>query len=241
MPASGIRINKYLADQNICSRREAEQLVLKGWIQVNGQVLDDLAYRVQPDDKVEVSQQVTSFLDKKKTVIINKPVGYVSAQAEKDYTPAIRLIQKENYGGKGRAPHFELNGLAPAGRLDIDSKGLLILTQDGRLAKKVIGEDSVIEKEYLVRIEGNVTETVIRKLCHGLSLDGKKLKPAEVSLKSPQELRFILKEGRKRQIRRMCELVGLKVTSLKRIRIGKLRLLDLKEGQWRLLEEDEKI
>ena len=135
-----------------------------------------------------------------------------------------------------------MRGLAPAGRLDIDSIGLLVLTQDGRVARQLIGEDSVMEKEYLVRvglaarrcITTNVQEAFppaqLARLRHGLSLDGQLLKPAQVDWQNPEQLRFVLTEGKKRQIRRMCEQVGLKVVGLKRIRIGRVVLGNLPVG-----------
>lgn len=125
--------------------------------------------------------------------------------------------------------------------MDIDSQGLLLFTQDGRIAKKIIGEDSNIEKEYLVRVEGKLPADKLKLLNHGLSLDGKALKPAKVEWLNEDQLRFVLKEGKKRQIRRMCELVGLKVTGLKRVRVGNLKLGKLPEGQWRFVEEEESI
>jgi 23S rRNA pseudouridine2604 synthase len=132
-----------------------------------------------------------------------------------------------------------LQGLAPAGRLDIDSTGLLVLTQDGRIARQLIGESSTVEKEYLVRVEGQLATDGLALLNHGLELDGRALRPAKVEWINDDQLRFILREGRKRQIRRMCELVGLKVLGLKRVRIGQVRLGELPSGQWRLLGEDE--
>jgi 23S rRNA pseudouridine2604 synthase len=134
-----------------------------------------------------------------------------------------------------------LKGLAPAGRLDIDSQGLLVLTQDGRIAKQLIGENSGTEKEYLVRVQGKLSANGLSLLNFGLSLDGAALKRAEVSWQNRDQLRFILREGKKRQIRRMCELVGLKVTGLKRVRIGKVTLGDLPTGQWRYLLSDERF
>ena len=139
----------------------------------------------------------------------------------------------------------ELLGLAPAGRLDIDSTGLLVLTQDGRIAKQLIGEDSEVDKEYLVRVKytrpGKLPTAEMNRLQHGLSLDGKPLKPAKVWWQNDDQLRFVLREGKKRQIRRMCELVGLKVTGLKRVRIGSVMLGKLPEGQWRYLRADERF
>ena len=134
-----------------------------------------------------------------------------------------------------------LRGLAPAGRLDIDSTGLIVFTQDGRVAKRLIGQDSDVEKEYLVRVEGTLTEDGMKLLHHGLELDGVKLKPAKVSWANEDQLRFVLREGRKRQIRRMCEMVGLTVTALKRVRTGGIPLGSLPVGQWRYLRRDEKF
>lgn len=235
------RINKHLAELGVCSRREAEELILNGWVRVNSQTVRDLSYRVQPQDKVTLAREAESHLSKKATLIINKPVGYVSAQPEDGHPPAIELVKKANYSGPGQVPRLSLKGMAPVGRLDIDSKGLLILTQDGKLARQVIGENSNIEKEYLVRVQGEVTPGKLKKLQWGLSLDGKKLKKAKVQQMAPQLLQFILTEGKKRQIRRMCELVGLEVTSLKRVRIGALKLGNLKEGQWRLMKKSESV
>ncbi len=191
--------------------------------------------------------------DQKKlaTFIVNKPVGYVSSQPEKGYEPAVDLIVPENQftNSRDRNPKNpirklqskDFEGLATAGRLDIDSQGLLIFTQDGRLAKKIIGENSEIEKEYLVRVVGRLAKQDLEKLRYGLSLDGQKLKPAKVEWMNEDQLQFILNEGKKRQIRRMCEAVGLQVKGLKRVRVGQLRLNDLPEGQWRFLEPGEKI
>jgi len=177
------------------------------------------------------------------TIMINKPVGYVSGQAEDDYVPAVRLITQDNHsnidqtGIRLKGNHFD--GLAPAGRLDIDSQGVLVLTQDGRIAKQLIGENSDLEKEYLVRVDGDISEEQIQKLTFGLELDGKPLKRAKITQLNPEQLQFILREGKKRQIRRMCEAVGLHVTGLKRVRVGELRLGKLEEGEWRFVKSEE--
>lgn len=172
-------------------------------------------------------------------------MGYVSGQAEKGYTPAVALIDaRSRYAGDRAPQRFErgqLQGLAVAGRLDIDSQGLLVLTQDGRIAKKLIGEDSEVDKEYLVRVQGRLSEAGLALLNHGLSLDGKPLRPAQVRWQNADQLRFVLREGKKRQIRRMCELVGLRVVGLKRVRIGRVSLGDLPAGQWRYLRADERF
>lgn len=179
------------------------------------------------------------------TMLLHKPIGYVSGQAEEGFQPASALIGAETqYSGDDSGLRFlpkHRKGLAPAGRLDIDSTGLLVLTQDGRIAKLLIGENSTIEKEYLVRVEGSLDAKGLALLHHGLELDGQALKPAKVSWQNDDQLRFVLREGKKRQIRRMCELVGLKVTGLKRIRIGRVKLADLPVGKWRYLRIDERF
>jgi len=178
-------------------------------------------------------------------VRLNKPVGFVGAQPEKGSRAAVELIREENrWEGDDSGIAFQAahcRSLAPAGRLDIDSVGLLVLTQDGRIAKQLIGENSDSEKEYLVRVSGRLDERGLALLNHGLSLDGKKLRPAKVSWQNQDQLRFILREGKKRQIRRMCELVGLRVTGLKRIRMGQVKLGALPPGKWRYLGKDERF
>ncbi len=238
-----IRLSKLMAERGICSRREADAYIEKGLVLVNGVKVDQLGTKVSPHVSIVLQPEALKNQKSLASIILNKPIGYVSAQPEPPYTPAVRLITPENQWGvsklKLKPEHF--NGLAVAGRLDIDSQGLLLFTQDGRIAKKLIGDDTEIEKEYLVRVEGPLPHAQLALLRHGLVLDGKKLRPAQVDWLNEDQLRFILQEGRKRQIRRMCEAVGLRVTGLKRVRVGKLKLGDLPEGKWRFLEENEPI
>jgi len=236
------RLSKRMAELGLCSRREADEWIVNGWVKVNGEIIDTLGTRVPPDARIEVSGSARQAQSESVTILLHKPIGYVSGQAEDGYEPAVVLIKPENQWQEAQQdptqPKFKrghIKGLAPAGRLDIDSTGLLVLTQDGRIARQLIGEDSRIEKEYLVRVEGQLSEDGLRKLNHGLELDGVKLKPAKVSWQNEDQLRFVLREGRKRQIRRMCELVGLKVIGLKRVRIGSVVLGKLPLGQWRYL------
>ena len=241
-PADGIRISKYLADKGLCSRREADHYIEKGWVTVNG-VRVTLGQRILPTDKVQLARQATVAQESRVTIIINKPMGYVSGQAEDGYEPAVSLVTAENQWDEAEFQqefNFKhLRGLAPAGRLDIDSVGLLVLTQDGRVAKQLIGEDSDVDKEYLVRVEGELIENGLALLNHGLELDGVPLRPAQVSWQNDEQLMFVLREGKKRQIRRMCELVGLKVVGLKRVRIGNITLGHLPTGKWRYVSPDE--
>jgi 23S rRNA pseudouridine2604 synthase len=240
-----VRLSKLMSERGLCSRREADALIERGLVLVDGERVTLLGIKVDPSQTVTLDKRAERQQSQLATILLNKPVGYVSSQPEKGYKAAVTLIGKESRYAEDRAPQpyspEHLHGLAPAGRLDIDSTGLLVLTQDGRIAKQLIGADSEIEKEYLVRVEGRLNEANLKRLNHGLSLDGEALKPAEVSWQNQDQLRFVLKEGKKRQIRRMCELVGLKVVGLKRVRIGRVKLGDLPVGQWRYLLESEKF
>jgi len=240
-----VRISKLMSEQGLCSRREADAYIERGWVFVDGARVTELGSRAWPTQTITLSREAKSNQLAQVTILLNKPVGYVSGQAEQGYPPAATLITAASRHTGDRAPlrfnPAHLKGLAPAGRLDIDSTGLLVLTQDGRIAKHLIGEDSRIEKEYLVRVEGRLDDKGLALLNHGLSLDGRALKPAKVSWQNEDQLRFVLREGKKRQIRRMCELVGLRVTGLKRIRIGSVKLGDLPPGRWRYLRADERF
>ncbi|QHI68432.1 pseudouridine synthase [Tichowtungia aerotolerans] len=237
------RLSKIMAQRGMCSRREADRYIEQGLVRVDGKVVSELGTKVLPSQDILLSGAGQAQQNALVTVLLNKPVGYVSGQAEKNYKPAVLLIKPSTHWNGDRSPlkfhRGQLRGMAPAGRLDIDSNGLLILTQDGRVARQIIGEQSSIDKEYLVRVQGRLSGDGLKLLNHGLSLDGKKLKPAKVSWQNKDQLRFILREGKKRQIRRMCELVGLKVVGLKRIRIGHVKLGDLPPGQWRYLGANE--
>jgi 23S rRNA pseudouridine2604 synthase len=240
-----VRLSKRMTELGLCSRREADDYIERGWVKVDGVVVDELGSKIMPDQKIELTRQAETTQSLRVTVILNKPVGYVSGQAEDGYEPASVLITAENHWEedpiKRRFETRHMKKLAPAGRLDIDSTGMLVLTQDGRVAKQLIGENSDIEKEYLVRVEGPLSFDDLALLNHGLMLDGVELQPAKVSWQNEHQLRFVLREGRKRQIRRMCELVGLTVTALKRIRIGSIPLSKLPPGKWRYLGDHEKF
>ena len=287
--ADGVRLSKVMAERGLASRREADEWIEAGWVSVNGRPAV-LGQRVRPDDAITIDPLAHQQQAQRVTVLLHKPMGYVSGQAEDGYQPASVLFSAANRWSDDLVPlkwhHGHVRGLAPAGRLDIDSTGLLVLTQDGRIAKHLIGEDSNVEKEYLVRVclpghrppphpgqgagagrglqPGNtptylpdppagpnqaataadgplLTPDKMRLLHHGLTLDGRLLKPARVSWANEDQLRFVLREGRKRQIRRMCEMVGLEVLGLKRVRIGSVVLGKLPAGQWRYLRPDERF
>ena len=238
-----VRISKILSELGLCSRREADKYIEKGLVLVDGKVVNELGAKAMRTQKIELNKKASQNQNSKATIILNKPIGFIShLDDDKEFTPASSLIISDNYFGHQHSQHqtgFNKEGLAPAGRLDIDSTGLLVLTQDGRIAKKIIGEGTIIEKEYLVRVEGVLSDDDLRLLNHGLSLDNYKLKPAKVFWENNDQLRFTLIEGRNRQIRKMCGLVGLKVTGLKRRRIGNVLLGNVPVGQWRFLQETE--
>jgi 23S rRNA pseudouridine2604 synthase len=238
-----VRVSKLMSGRGLCSRREADEYIERGWVYVDGVRVEELGTRIDPSQTITLDKRADNI--SRVTILLNKPLGYVSGQPEPGYQPAIKLIvPASRFAGDNPSLRFErehLKGLAPAGRLDIDSTGLLVFTQDGRIAKLLIGEDSAIEKEYHVRVEGQLDDKGLVLLNHGLSLDGAALKPAKVTQQGRDQLRFVLREGKKRQIRRMCELVGLKVVGLKRVRIGRVALGELPPGQWRYLHGYEKF
>ena len=270
--ATTTRLNKQMAELQMASRREADDWIGRGWVKVNGEVAS-MGMRVSADARIEVNKQAQGMQANQVTILVNKPMGLVSGQAEDGHRPAITRVQPQTRWVDDNARFVfhpkQLQSLVPAGRLDIDSIGLLVLTQDGRVARQLIGEDSVMEKENLVRVafvglnqvdqtpgqliriddDDPITTNVqaifphalLAKLRHGLSLDGQALKPAQVAWQNPEQLRVVLTEGKKRQIRRMCELVGLKVVGLKRVRIGNVMLGNLPLGQWRYLAPHEKF
>ena len=255
-----------MSELGLCSRREADEWIESGWVRVDGVVVTTLGVRVLPQARIEVDAAARRDQAQRVTILLNKPIGYVSGQAEDGHLPAVVLIKPEHrweedpslpHAGQDSRRNMQklkgaalgsmrfmpahLRGLAPAGRLDIDSTGLLVFTQDGRVARTLVGEDADIEKEYLVRVEGKLSAEGLKLLNHGLSLDGVALKPAKVSWQNEDQLRVVLREGKKRQIRRMCELVELKVTGLRRVRIGSVVLGKLPVGKWRYLRAEEKF
>ena len=235
-----------MSELGLSSRREADEWIERGWVRVDG-VLAVLGQKVLPHNVITIERAATDEQAERVTVLLNKPIGYVSGQAEDGYEPAVVLVRPENRWRDDTSPlrfrREQLKSLVPAGRLDIDSTGLLVLTQDGRIAKQLIGENSLVEKEYLVRVQsmrgGRLPDSELRLLNHGLSIDGAALKPAKVWWQNEDQLRFILREGKKRQIRKMCEMVGLHVVALKRIRIGNVQLGDVPIGAWRYLGANE--
>ena len=220
-----MRLNKYIAYLNIASRREADKLIKDGKVKVNGEIIINPAIQVGENDKIICD--IEDYKNEKIYIKLNKPIGYVVSNNKKEGKPIYKLLDEK------------LKKLYPVGRLDKDSKGLILFTNDGVFSRKIIGEESECEKEYYVKIEGNISDGALKKLEFGISLDGKKLKPAIVKRVSKNSFNIILKEGRNRQIRRMCEKVGFEVILLKRLRISNIYLNDLQEGKFEYLTKDE--
>lgn len=234
-----VRVNKWMAELGLCSRREAEALIEAGGVMIDEEVIERPGHKIEPGQTLTLTRAAERAIAEKFTAVLNKPVDYVSAQPEDGQVPAVRLLKSGNAVDGSRGP-AKTASLAPLGRLDQDSHGLLLLSEDGVLAKAIIGPQHSLEKEYLVTVKGEIKEGRLTLLRNGLSLDNRRLKPAKVTREEGHTLRFVLKEGRKRQIRRMCDLVGLRVTDLQRIRIGPLHLGDLPSGKWRALKAKER-
>ena len=235
------RVNRWLAQSGVCSRREAEGLIAQRLVSIDGETVSDPGRKILPGQTLTLADKAEAALGAQVSVLLHKPRGIVSAHPEPGQTPAVRLLTREAlWGGRAAAVPGPDSKLAPVGRLDMESRGVLILSQDGVLAKAVIGPASALEKEYRVFVIGDLTQAKIARLRHGLELDGRALRPAEVELIAERRLRFVLTEGRNRQIRRMCELVGLKVVDLFRVRVGPLVLGDMPEGAWRPLSLEER-
>ena len=235
-----VRINKWLGQSGVCSRREADALIADGLVSVDGEVVTDAGRKLEPGQTLTLNERATAALAEGVTIVMHKPMGYVSGQPEPDKIPAVRLVTENNRVGEPARSPAEDDSLPPIGRLDEDSRGLLLLSSDGVVAKAVIGPQSDLDKEYLVRVDGRhhreEAEDPAPRPDAGRP-------PAEARVRQPDEsfrLKFILREGRNRQIRRMCEMVDLEVVDLIRVRIGPLKLDNLPEGRWRMLTADER-
>lgn len=232
-----VRIAKLLSEQNICSRKKAEAWVESQFVKVNGQLLEKPEHKINPTDFILIDKKAIHAAERQKTILMNKPKNFVSSFDDPKYKLALSLATKSNYAGK-KLVDFDPKTFGVVGRLDADSRGLLLYSQDGTFAKSIIGETVSVEKEYIVKVKEKITPEKLSLLQFGLSLDGKPLKRAKVKVIKEQTLNFTLTEGKNRQIRRMCGAVELEVIDLFRIRIGDIRLPEnLAEGKWIFLDE----
>jgi 23S rRNA pseudouridine2605 synthase len=222
-----IRLQKYLSGAGVCSRRKGEEYIKAGRIKVNGEVSTQPGVQVDPEkDRVEVDGRVVRNNQQMVYIVLNKPAGYITSRSHGDRKIVFDLINiKER--------------LNPVGRLDKCSTGLLLLTNDGELHNRLIHPSFDHEKEYEVEALKPVSDKTLEILRRGVVIENKKTRPAKIARTAESSFKIILKEGRKRQIRRMVEKVDNQVVRLHRIRISTLLIGKLKMGQWRHLFPDE--
>lgn len=223
-----VRLNKYLKDQDICSRRKADEFIAKGYIKVNGNIVTELGLKIDPTiDKVELLSGLAEEKSQFRYIVLNKPKGYVCSKSKVDGKPIFELLPN-------------IKDLTYAGRLDKDSHGLVILSSDGKFVYKVFGAEFAKQKEYIVRVNKAVTTEYLASQADGsIVLDGKQLRPAQVKQIGTSVYKITLTEGVNRQIRRMAEVCDYRVVDLKRIRIDNITDRGLETGQWRDLSATE--
>jgi len=239
----GVRISKLMAERGLCSRREADAYIERGLVFVNGEKVTQLGTRADADAVITLAGEARAQQARQATILLHKPVGVVSTQPEKDQTPAWKLVTRARvHGAVDPALLARIVAkpwtLAVAGRLDRASRGLLVMTQDGTVARRIIGGQGV-EKCYLVRTVEPATDQQIHKLRGRLVLDDEPLQPMRVERVADDTLRFVLVEGKKHQIRRLCRRFGLEVVDLFRTAIGPLAIGELPEGGWRVARPEE--
>ena len=222
-----MKLNRYIASIDVASRRGADKLIREGKVLVNKEVEINPAYDLEESDVVNFTFDIDEYKESHIVIKLFKPIGYVVSSNPDEGRPIYNLVK-------------DIGKIYPVGRLDKDSTGLIILTNDGVLHKKIIGAETNLEKEYLVTVVETLKDGALGKLEYGLSLDGVKLKKTVINKINDNSFYIILREGRNRQIRRMCRLVGYNIISLKRIRIGSIFLDGIKEGQFKALTEEEK-
>lgn len=223
-----MRIQKYLSERGICSRREAEDFIRRRLVSVNGKIVTEMGVQIDPArDKVALSGRAVSDIGEKRSVIINKPRGIVSSRIPSEGKTIYDLFP-------------EYLDLDIVGRLDKESEGLLLLSEDGVIAKAVTGDKHITEKEYEVTVREKINRgRMDREFSGGMLLEDGLTLPAKVSFLSNHIVRVIIREGRKHQIRRMCDKLNLTIVKLKRLRIGPVKLGNLKSGESRLLSPEE--
>jgi len=252
MSEDTIRLSKRVAEQLPCSRREAELYIEGGWVRVDGQTVEAPGARVAPHQQVALAPGARAEEIPPITLILHKPAGYEAglggmaggmgdprASRSQGAPEALTLVHPESLRTEGGPPprvlqrHFrQLECFTP---LPTEASGLVVYTQDRRVARKLSEDIETLEQECIAQVTGEIAAGGLQKLCHGLSFNGRPLPPIKVSWQSERHLRFALKGIRPGQVASMCEAVGLTVTALKRIRIGRLPLAKLPEGQWRYL------
>ncbi len=228
------RLQKYLANAGIASRRKCEELILQGKVEVNGNVVTELGTKVTSKDVVKYDGKIVKPEEEKIYILLNKPIGYITTAHEQFGRDKVLDLIKIN------------KRIVPVGRLDMYTSGALILTNDGELVNKLTHPKNEIDKTYNVTLKGKITESEIESLKNGVIIDDNYLtKPAKVKIlkideeKNISRVQIIIHEGKNRQIRKMCEAINKKVLALHRSKIGSLEVKDLKPGEWRYLSSNE--
>jgi 23S rRNA pseudouridine2604 synthase len=244
IPDTTVRLAKRLADTLPCSRREAELYIEGGWVSVDGQLVEEPGARVGPAQQVTLADGATPAELPPVTLLLHKPAG-VNGGMGTDGTPALRCLTADKLlassrGGQRFLKHH-LSNLTLTNPLDTTASGLLVFTQDFRVARKLVDEAARIEQELIVEVAGTIAPDGLALLNHGLPFNGKPLAPIKVSWQNETRLRFALKGPLPGQIAHMCRMVGLTVVAMKRLRIGRVPMAALPSGQWRFLLENEKF
>ena len=222
------RLNKYIASCGVCSRRKADELISSGKVKINGQVVTNLGEKVSSKDIVEVDNKLIHKEEKKVYIVLNKPKGYVTTNSDEyNRKNVIDLIDEDVR-------------VYPIGRLDKDTEGLLLLTNDGEFSNKVMHPRNKIEKTYIVTTDTNVTNEQLEKLKNGVDIGDYITRPAKVKRIGNDKVQIIISEGKNRQVRRMCDSVGINLLNLRRIQVGNILLGNLQSGKYRYLTDKEK-
>ena len=228
-----VRLQKYIAESGITSRRKAEEYIRDGRVKVDGKVVTEMGIKINPDENfVSVDGVSIKPQEKKFYIMLNKPTGYITTTSDDFGRPTVMELCRDVHGR-----------IYPVGRLDYDTRGLLLLSNDGEFANAIMHPSKKLKKTYLVWVKGMITPEAIRKLRSGVDIGDYITRPAEAELISATEresnIKVVIGEGKKRQVRRMCEAVGYPVNHLKRVEIGGVMLGNLPEGKWRHLKKAE--
>ncbi len=222
------RLNKYIASCGICSRRKADDLILQGRVKINNEVVTNLGAQVNSNDVVKVDNKEINKEEKKVYIMLNKPKGYVTTSHDQFNRKSVLDLINEDVR------------VYPIGRLDMYTEGLLLLTNDGEFSNKMMHPRNKVEKTYIVTTDTKITNKQINDLKTGVDIGGYITKPAKVRILNNNRLEIIISEGKNRQVRRMCESVGINLLNLRRVKIGNLKLGNLQSGKYRYLTEQEK-
>lgn len=222
------RLNKYIASCGICSRRKADDLILQGRVKINNEVVTNLGAQVNSNDVVKVDNKEINKEEKKVYIMLNKPKGYVTTSHDQFNRKSVLDLINEDVR------------VYPIGRLDMYTEGLLLLTNDGEFSNKMMHPRNKVEKTYIVTTDTKITNKQINDLRTGVDIGGYITKPAKVRILNNNRLEIIISEGKNRQVRRMCESVGINLLNLRRVKIGNLKLGNLQSGKYRYLTEQEK-